>query len=254
MSVRSRLATQGALYGAFCMGATFQSAEVLGGAGFDFIVLDAEHAAVSLSTLHAQAGFAAANGAAVLVRSASRHEHVLKPLLDIGFDGVLVPTIRTASDALEAVRSVRYPPLGNRGIGGCVRATRYGRDPGYYRRANRELALLLLVESQQGVGNLDEILAVPGIDGIYFGPGDFASDAQIAAGQTSEEVMNIMDACIRRVRSAGLIAGIQARDTQVTRYARCGANLIGVGVDMQLLAAAADQLAMRWCARAEASA
>lgn len=251
LSIKRRIAQQQTLFGVFCMGASFLVADVLAGAGFDFIVLDAEHAAVSLPLLQAQAGFAEANGAAVLVRSASRHEHVLKPILDIGFDGVLVPTIRTARDAQEAVRSVRYPPLGKRGIGGCVRATNYGRDQAYYQRANNDVALLLLVESQEGVANLDEILAVPGIDGVYFGPGDFASDAQIHAGQTSEEVMQVMGACIKRVRSAGLIAGIQAREPQIARYREEGANVMGIGADMQLLASAADQLASRWCAPAK---
>jgi 4-hydroxy-2-oxoheptanedioate aldolase len=146
---------------------------------------------------------------------------------------------------------VRYPPLGKRGIGGSIRATNYGREHAYYQRANSDVALLLLVESEEGVANLDEILAVPGIDGIYFGPGDFASDAQIQAGQTSENVMQIMSDCLKRVRSAGLIAGIQAREPQITRYSQDGANLIGIGVDLQLLASAADQLAGRWCGPAK---
>lgn len=249
LSLRQRLSRQPLLYGMFCLSASITVAEVLGGAGFDFIVLDAEHAASSLPLVHAQAGLAAAGGAAVLVRAASRHEEILKPLLDIGFDGVLVPTIRTVGDAKEAVRSVRYPPLGKRGVGGSVRATNYGRDQTYYARANGEMALLLLVESLEGVANLDEILTVPGIDGVYFGPGDFASDAQIDGGQTSEEVMRIMSECIEKVRRAGLIAGIQAREQQVLRYSGAGSNLIGIGADTSLLASAADQLAARWCAK-----
>ena len=151
------------------------AAELSAGAGFDWLLIDAEHAPNDLRSILGQLQAIAPYPASAVVRPPVGEVHRLKQLLDIGAQTILVPMIETADQARAMVTAVRYPPEGVRGVGsGLARASAFGRIPDYLHTAGREVCLLLQVESRRALDNLVEILTVDGVDGIFVGPADLA--------------------------------------------------------------------------------
>jgi 2-keto-3-deoxy-L-rhamnonate aldolase RhmA len=182
----------------------------------------------------------------MVVRMPSADPVLFKPVLDIGIDTVMVPNIRTADEARAAVRAVRYPPLGMRGVGGTVRATGYGRHADYYAAAADRICLLLQIESREGLDNIEGICAVDGVDALFIGPVDLATDMGHLAQPMHPEVVAAVNDGLRRIRSAGKAAGVLAGEPQAGAYVEAGANVVCLGSDLGLLVKAADALAARW--------
>ncbi|MBK6007040.1 4-hydroxy-2-oxo-heptane-1,7-dioate aldolase [Ramlibacter ginsenosidimutans] len=233
-------------FGLFCMSLTAQTAEALSSCGFDFLMFDAEHTPTSLPTLYTQALALAASTTQCLVRMPSLDPVLFKPVLDLAIDTVMVPNIRTAEEARAAVRAVRYPPHGIRGVGGSVRATGYGRHADYYAVAADRVCLLLQIESAEGLRNLDAICAVDGVDGLFIGPVDLATDMGHLAQATHPQVVEAALDGVRRIRAAGKAAGILAAEAQAAMYVDAGANVVCLGSDLGVLVRNADALAARW--------
>jgi 4-hydroxy-2-oxoheptanedioate aldolase len=233
-------------FGLFCMSLTAQTAEVLSTSGFDFLMFDAEHTPTSLPTLYTQALALAASTTQCLVRMPSSDPVLFKPVLDLAIDTVMVPNIRTADEARAAVRAVRYPPHGIRGVGGSVRATGYGRHADYYAAAAERVCLLLQIESAEGLRNLEEICGVDGVDGLFIGPVDLATDMGLLAQATHPKVVEAALDGVCRIRAAGKGAGILAAEQQAALYVEAGANVVCLGSDLGLLVKNADALAARW--------
>jgi 4-hydroxy-2-oxoheptanedioate aldolase len=247
---RQRLLRAEPQFGLFCMSLTAQTAEALSGSGFDFLMFDAEHTPTSLPTLYTQALALAASTTQCLVRMPSSDPVLFKPVLDLAIDTVMVPNIRNADEARAAVRAVRYPPDGIRGVGGSVRATAYGRYSDYYAAAADRVCLLLQIESSEGLRNLDAICAVDGVDGLFIGPVDLATDMGHLAQATHPQVVEAAVNGIRRIRAAGKGAGILAAEAQAAMYVEAGANVVCLGSDLGLLVRNADALASRWVRKA----
>ena len=243
---KHRLERQEPQFGLFCMSLTPQAVDALAGAKFDFLLFDAEHTPTSLPILYSQVLALSGTGTQVLVRMPSHDPVLFKPVLDMGIDTVMVPNVRDAAQARAAVAAVRYPPLGIRGVGGSVRATRYGRDQSYYATATERVCLLLQIESGEGLRNIEGICAVDGVDGIFFGPVDLATDLGHLAQPTHPEVVAAALDGIRRVRAAGKAAGILAGEAQCRQYVDAGASMVCLGSDLGLLVRSADELARRW--------
>ncbi len=235
-------------FGLFCMSLTAQTAEALSTSGFDFLMFDAEHTPTSLPTLYTQALALAPSPTQCLVRMPSADPVLFKPVLDLAIDTVMVPNIRNADEARAAVRAVRYPPAGIRGVGGSVRATGYGRHADYYAAAAGRVCLLLQIESTEGLRNIEAIAAIEGVDGLFIGPVDLATDMGHLAQATHPAVMEAALDGIRRIRAAGKAAGILAAEPQAGLYLQAGANLVCLGSDLGILVKAADALASRWTA------
>lgn len=233
-------------FGLFCMSLTAQTAEALSASGFDFLMFDAEHTPTSLPTLYTQALALAASTTQCLVRMPSSDPVLFKPVLDLAIDTVMVPNIRNADEARAAVRAVRYPPHGIRGVGGSVRATGYGRYSDYYAAATDRVCLLLQIESTEGLRNLEAICAVDGVDGLFIGPVDLATDMGHLAQAAHPQVVEAAADGIRRIRAAGKGAGILAAEAQAAMYVDAGANVVCLGSDLGLLVRNADALAARW--------
>jgi 4-hydroxy-2-oxoheptanedioate aldolase len=233
-------------FGLFCMSLTAQTADALVDSGFDFLMFDAEHTPTSLPTLLSQAMALARTPTMPLVRMPSADPVLFKPILDMGIDTVMVPNIRTAAEAEAAVRAVRYPPHGIRGVGGSVRATRYGRDATYYAAAADRVCLLLQLESVEGLGNLEAIAAVDGIDGLFIGPVDLATDLGHLAQATHPTVVAAVLDGIRRAKAVGKPIGVLAGEPQAPAYLDAGAAMVCLGSDLGLLTRAADALAARF--------
>src|SRR5262245_37518614 len=144
--------------------------EILGLAGFDWILLDGEHSPNDVTTFVPQLMALKGSPSAPVVRPPWNEPVIIKRLLDIVFHNFLLPYVETKEQASSAVASTRYPPDGVRGVSVAHRSNMYGTVPGYFPDINENIAVLLQIESRQGFGAVDDIAAVDGVDGLFVGP------------------------------------------------------------------------------------
>ena len=152
------------------------AARFMARAGFGWLTIDMEHSLVGWETATHMFAAIAEPGCVALNRvPANRHDHI-KRALDNGAQGVVVPMVNSRQEAIEAVAACKYPPVGNRSVGGSVHALNYDANPNdYYARANDEILVVLQCEHIQSVENADSIFSVPGIDAIFVGPNGLAA-------------------------------------------------------------------------------
>src|SRR6266545_2735481 len=143
------------------------AAEVVGGAGFDFVVLDMEHAPNELPVIHEQLQAMATGTAAAVVRPPWNDAVAFKRLLDIGAQSFVVPMVQDAEEARRAVAATRYPPQGVRGVAVATRANRFGRVTDYLQRANDEICVHVQIETRAALAHVDAIADVEGVDGLF---------------------------------------------------------------------------------------
>src|SRR5665213_1821606 len=172
------------------------AAEVCAGAGFDWLLIDAEHAPNELPTIISQLQAMNTGTAAAVVRPAWNDTVLIKRYLDAGVRNLLIPYVQTADEARAAVAATRYPPMGVRGVASIHRANRYARDKGYFKRANDDMCVLLQLETVPALERLEEIAAVPGVDGIFIGPSDLAA--------SMGHIGDIADASVRDAIANGI--------------------------------------------------
>lgn len=223
------------------------TAEVCASSGFDWLMIDCEHAPNDVPSVLAQLQAAAGYDVATVVRPLSAHPDVLKPLLDIGVTSLLVPMISTSAEAEALVAAVRYPPKGHRGIGHALgRASRWTRDAGYFERWEDEVTIIVQLETDEGLQNLEAILDVDGIDGILMGPADLAASLGHPGQLAHPAVLAAFDDVIARTIAKGKPVGVLAvGEEPAAAYFAKGCSFVAAGVDVLLLASSADQLASR---------
>lgn len=215
--------------------------EFVGRLGFDFLVIDGEHSALGPADLLGMLQAADHAGAPTLVRVAGNTAEHIAAALDAGAAGVIVPRVNGADEAARVVQRSLYPPDGARGLG-PGRAAGYGTTIGSYRQsANQETVVSVQVETREAVDNLDAILATPGVDLIFLGPGDLSSHLQLAGGMTDPQLEEILAVTIDRTLRAGRRAGIFAPDpASARRWFQRGASLVVIGSDLAFLAQGAS--------------
>jgi 2-keto-3-deoxy-L-rhamnonate aldolase RhmA len=180
-------------------------ASILGSSGFDYVMVDVEHGPFTLSSLRACVEAFKATSTAVVVRTASQDEVEIKQVLDLGVDGVMAPRVESAEEAAAVVSAARYPPEGRRGLSRAVRAARYGLDGiSYPQGANASIVVLAIIESARGVENVDEIVAVPGLDGIMIGGDDLSADLGLFGRPDDGRLSDAIDTIVRAALRAGL--------------------------------------------------
>lgn len=221
------------------------SAELLAGAGFDWLLIDGEHAPNNVQTVLGQLQAVAPYPSRPVVRPPWNDAVIIKQLLDVGAQTLLIPMIQNAEQARDAVRATRYPPHGVRGVGSALaRASRWNRVPDYLLQADEQMCVLVQIETREAVKNLDAILQVEGVDGVFIGPADLSADMGFAGNPQHPEVQRTIDDAIARIRAAGKAPGIlMANKALAQRYLEAGALFVAVGVDTTLLARAAEALA-----------
>lgn len=219
--------------------------ELLATAGFDWLLIDNEHAPNDVRSTLAQLQAAAAYPSHPVVRPVRSDAALIKQLLDIGAQTLLLPMIDTPAQAADAVAATRYPPQGIRGVGSALaRASRWNRIPDYLNTAAEELCVLVQVETVQGMQNLPSIAAVDGVDGVFFGPADLSASMGLLGKPGDPSVREAIRHGIRTVRSAGKAAGVLAPDPAIAAdYLEAGATFVAVGTDTGLLSRAAADLA-----------
>lgn len=233
--------------GLWCILSNNYTVEVLAGAGYDWLLIDTEHSPNELDMVFGQLQAVAPYPAHPVVRPAWNDPVLVKRLLDVGAQTLIIPYVQNAAEARLAVASTRYPPEGLRGVSGITRATRFGRVPGYGRRAHEELCVIVQVETREALANIEAIAAVEGVDGIFVGPADLAASFGHIGEQQHPEVQAAIEDAIVRIRAAGKAPGILFPDeTKARRYLELGALFVAVGVDLTLLAREAERLAARF--------
>jgi 4-hydroxy-2-oxoheptanedioate aldolase len=174
--LRARLHQPGPLFFAQTMFAEAALSSILGTCKFDYVMIDAEHGPFTLTTLRACLEALAVTGTPAIVRTASQSEVEIKQVLDLGTDGVMVPRVESTEEARAVVRASRYAPEGIRGVSRAVRAARFGLDDSYVAQANSRVAVMVIIESTRGLENVEQIVAVPGLDGVMIGLDDLSAD------------------------------------------------------------------------------
>lgn len=175
-------------------------AETLAQTGFDFILMEGEHAPISPDALATLLPPAELHGMPVMYRVRWNTVDLIKGALDIGVSALMVPMVNSAADAAAAVSAAKYPPLGRRGIGAFRASNYYLDDNAYVNRANAEIPIVLQIETREALEVVDEIAATPGLDALYIGPGDLAMSLGLAPGVLHPELRK---ACARVVEAAG---------------------------------------------------
>jgi len=221
------------------------TAEICAGAGFDWLLIDGEHAPNTLQTILQQLQAVAPYPVAPVVRPPWNDAVLIKQLLDAGVQNLLVPMVQSAAEAAAAVAAVRYPPQGIRGVGSALaRASRWNRIPDYLHRANDEMCVLVQIETPEGVAALDDILGVEGVDGVFIGPSDLSANMGHIGNPAHPEVQSVIDDAIVRILKAGKAPGILHADPKLCRHwMDLGAVFVAVGVDASLLARATESVA-----------
>jgi 4-hydroxy-2-oxoheptanedioate aldolase len=237
-------------YGLWAGLAHAYSTEICAGAGFDWLLVDAEHGPNTVQTLLAQLQAVAAYPTHAVIRATSGDPAHLKQLLDIGAQTVLVPMVDTVDDARRLVRAVRYPPEGIRGVSTLLaRAARWGRYDDYLRRANDEVALLVQIESAAALPHIGDIARVDGVDGLFIGPADLAATLGHRGRSDHPDVRAAIDRVIEEAGRAGKPVGTLTGDEKLAReFVAAGCSFVAVGVDTALLARATSKLAAKFVA------
>jgi len=218
-------------------------AEIAATAGYDWCLIDGEHAPYDLTAILAQLQAMNGAGAVPVVRVPAGLDWVLKQVLDIGVQTVMVPMVETAEDAAAMVRAVRYPPDGARGLAASmVRASGYHAIPDYATTANDEICLIVQVESAAAIENIDAIAGVSGVDVVFIGPADLSADMGFIGNADAPEVQAAIRYAVERIRAAGKAAGIIGGG-DYTAMRDLGVTFLGLSADVSLYAAAVRDLA-----------
>src|SRR5690625_2096527 len=166
-------------------------AEIVAGAGMDYLLIDAEHSPLSLESVQDQLRAIAGYDPIPMVRIPENNTTLIKQYLDLGAQSLLVPMIFTPDDARKAAAAVAYPPEGVRGIGSALaRSGAWGRYPNYLTTARETITLTIQIETAEALEHLDEILAVDGVDGIFIGPSDLSASMGYLGQQNHPEVVD----------------------------------------------------------------
>lgn len=247
-TLKHRLAAGEVLHGLWLGLADPYAAEIAATAGFDWLLIDGEHAPNDIRSLSAQLAVIDGKGPSPVIRLPDDDPAKIKQALDIGAQTLLIPMIETALQAQDSFRATRYPPHGFRGVGSALaRASGFSAVPDYLTTANAQICLILQVESVAGLAALDAILAVPGPDGVFIGPSDLAADMGHLGNPLHPEVKAAVLDAIIRIRAAGRAAGVLSTDpAYIADCTAAGANFVGVGIDVTLFAGALRALAQRY--------
>ncbi len=222
--------------------------ELLGGSGFDWVLVDCEHAAIeTVEVLPALQAIGQTPQTSAVVRVATNDPTLFKRVLDMGAQTVMVPYVQTAEEAAAAVHAMRYGPKGMRGMAGMTRATRYGKVEDYFNTAESELCLIVQIETLEGLRNLDAIAHTDGVDAVFIGPADLSASMGLVGQMTHADVDKAISDAIAVLVDMGIPAGVMALDPDVAdRYMASGATFVAVAVDLVLLADAVSNIRNRF--------
>lgn len=246
-SFRQRMLAGEPLIGCWMSLASHIVSEVVGYAGFDWMLLDAEHSPNDIQTLIAQLQALKDSPSAPVVRPEWNDPVQIKRLLDIGFYNLLIPFVESVQQARAAVAATRYPPQGMRGVSVAQRGNRYGYDREYFTSINEHICVMVQIENRAGVAASAEIAAVDGVDCLFIGPSDLAASYGHLGHAQHPEVQAAIREVMRAAQSQGKAVGILAPvDEDARNYQAMGIQVLAVGSDLGLLKTASSALCARF--------
>jgi 4-hydroxy-2-oxoheptanedioate aldolase len=245
--LKARLAAGETVYGSWLGMADPYVAEMAGTCGFDWLLIDGEHAPNDLRSISAQLAVLRGGASDAVVRVPVGEAWLIKQMLDAGAQSLMVPMVETGAQAQAVYQATRYPGAGVRGIGSSLaRASMFSAVPDYLTTADDQICLILQVESLKALENLDDILKVPA-DCVFVGPSDLAADMGHLGGASHPEVKAKVMETLARIKAAGRAAGILTTEEDYIAEARhAGARFIGVAIDVLLYVQAMRTAAARF--------
>lgn len=227
--------------------ASAYTAEVIAGAGYDWILIDTEHSPADLENVLGQLQAIEPYPTTAAVRVPWNDTVTMKRFLDIGARTLLVPYVQTADEARMAVANTRYPPEGVRGVALTTRANRFGRLAEYPSRAAEHICVIVQIETALGLDNLEEIADVEGIDALFVGPADLHAALGHVGETTNPRVVSLIDKAISRIADTGKAPGVFAPiEDYARRWIDLGAVIVAVGSDIGVLARGTESLLQRF--------
>ena len=219
--------------------------EIMGFAGFDFVIIDAEHGPISMQ--NAQNMIIAAETANItpVIRVAKNDEALILRALDIGAQGIEIPQINSRCDAEKAVKAVKYSPRGERGVCRYVRAAKYSSMDKfeYFKTANNETMIIAHIEGVEGINNLNEIMSVAGIDVIFIGPYDLSQSLGIPGEVNHSLVIEKMKEVVLKCKQNKIAVGTFADDIETAKsWVSLGVQYMAFSVDVGILYEASKQI------------
>ena len=213
---------------------------------FDFLWYDMEHSGMSLEALRNHLMVARTKNKPTIVRVTASGTPFIKPVLDAGASGIVVPQVRSVEEVRQVVSDCHYPPLGQRGFGPLI-PTNYGRDDGgvdYAERANAGIYVSVMLETAEALEAIDEIVAVPGLDGVVIGPWDLSASLGLLGEVEHPTLVGAMEKIIETARAAGLSvgSGMPVDADFAAQQADRGVQLLQVGGDIVYAIKSADQI------------
>ncbi len=238
---RTALAAARAPTGTWLMSGSPGVTEMMGAAGWDFAVIDMEHAPIVLADLPHHLRALAGYTTAPVVRLPGQDAVLAKQVLDAGAHTLMYPWVETVEQARHVAAATRYPPAGFRGFARMNRASRYTTITDYFARANDEVFVIAQLETPQAIGRLEEIGGVPGIDAVFLSPGDLAVNMGHAGNVAHPEVRELMGRALERCRARNLCVGTVLPTPGEVRWALAGGcRFAAVASDMGFLMGGAN--------------
>lgn len=208
--------------------------EIFGYAGFDYVIIDAEHGPVSMETAEQMVRAADYTGISPLIRVRANDPALISRALDIGAEGVQVPQVSSRESAEAAVRAAHFNPEGERGVCRFTRAAAYSHMDKfeYFKEANRKVVVVVQIEGEEGVRNLDEIIKVEGLDLIFVGPYDLSQSMGVPGDVNNPKVEEKMKEVVKKANEAGLVVGTFVEDVETAhKWKNLGVKSISYSVD-----------------------
>ncbi len=244
MSLKQKLKNNELTIGSWIMMADSMSVEVMALAGFDWLVVDIEHTPIDMETVKTLIITIQAHDMKALVRVSKNEEVVIKKVLDMGADGIIVPMVSSKEDAKMAVDYAKYPPIGKRGVG-LYRSSGYGTTFEEYKKwVDEELVIIAQIEHIDAVGNIDDILAVEGIDGTIIGPYDLSGSMGFPGEFERDDVQNAVQKVLDRCKEKNMPSGFHVVDTNPSKLQEKidqGCTFLAYGIDYFFMRDAAMQ-------------
>lgn len=228
--------------GTWLVSGTAVTAEAMGCAGYDFVVLDMEHTPIDMAQMVEMLRAIEGTPAGVIVRLPWNDTVLVKRALDAGAQSLMFPFVQNAGEARRAVAATRYPPEGVRGVAAVHRASRHGTVPDYQKNAADSLCVVCQIETLHALERLPEIAAVPGVDALFIGPADLSASMGHLGNMGHPDVLAKLEAGARAARAAGKPLGIVGPNPDVVaKYVDFGFTWVAMASDVAMMVGRAQE-------------
>jgi len=231
-------ARQGTAVGTFLKIASPALVEIAGNAGFDYIIIDAEHGPISIETAEHLVRAADYIGISPVIRVLRNDPTLIQRALDIGAEGVQVPQVSNKAAAEAVVKAAHFVPEGERGVCRFTRAAAYSHTDkfSYFAQANDKVVVIIHIEGMEGVSNIDEIIAVKGLDVVFIGPYDLSQSLGVPGNVNHPLVEEKMKEVLEKTRKAGVVVGTFVDDLETAhKWMKLGVQYLSYSVDTGMI-------------------